>query len=202
MRARAHDAWAAVAVAVVVAVVSGCAPRFPRNDPEDLDVAVRDIPQGAAPVYLWHGEHNDLRTYWGRLAVTLEVAAYLPPGWKQAGDGFWRVEAQTTEGKPLPFIGVIHRYVNENGTPLASLVPGIDLRKAPTGLYIVIDPQVELKDGRVAAIRPMAYVADISNHAWTPFRPKIFLFPDAPSKITPPPENVPEPIRGTPIQMD
>ncbi len=163
---------------------------------------MRAIPKGAATIHSWRGERTDLKTYWGDQKVFIHVSAHLPEDWNKSGDGYWEVKAQNAEGKSIPFVGVIRRYVNENGTELAVLVPPLDLQRAPDGLYLVIIPNVEIRDGSVSSIRPSAMLSEIRNHSFKPFRVKILLFPEQESALTPAPEPLPDIPSGTPIPVD
>ena len=190
-------------VLLTLALASGCDPysSLPRIRIEKLPLMVPEFPADAAPVYAWSGEHPQLFTYWGKQSVTISATAHFPPDWKHGGDGFWRVKAENGEGKPLPFIGVIRRYVNENGTTLGVLVPKIDLMVMPDGLYVVIDPGVTLEQGEIVRIEPIAAIAEIRGQRFTPFRFPLPLVPETPSDLTPAPPPPPEIPEGTPIPV-
>jgi len=190
-------------LALSLCLAMGCAPHqsLPRIRTDKLPLAVRAIPADAAPVYSWRGEHPQLFTYWGRQSVTVSAAAHFPRNWRNAGDEFWNVTAENGEGKPLPFVGVVRRYVNENGTTLGVIVPKVDLRRMPDGLYIVIDPNVTLEAEKIVRIEPVAAVAEIRDHLFTPFQFPLPLIPETPSALTPAPPPRPEIPDGTPFPV-
>ncbi len=163
---------------------------------------MRSIPEGAAPIYAWHGSRTGLKTYWGDQDLSVHVAAHLPSDWKQPGDGCWEVTAKNAEGKHIPFLGLVHTYLNENGNEMAVLVPPIDLQEVPDGLYTVIIPNVEARDGEIASVRPTALLFEVRHHSFKPFRVKIPLMPEQESALTPKPEEIPEVPAGTPIPID
>ena len=158
------------------------------------------IPQGASPVCAWHGSRSDLQTYWGLQQAVVEVRGYLPENYKDARDGFWEVKARSGDGKPIPFVGVIRRYLNENGTQLAEIVPKVDQDKIPDCLCVVIDPNVKLDGGKVASIQPVAIIYEIRDHEIKPYRMKVPLIPESESALTPKPV-VPDTPKGTPIPV-
>jgi len=182
---------------------AGCAgfPSLPRVKTDYVESLHRPIPENAPAVHTWHGSRDDLKTYWGDQAVTVTAKAYVPDDWQQAGDAFWSVTGASGEGKPLPFLGVIHRYVNEFGTKLANIVPPFDLNRISDGLYIVIDTGIELEDGRVIRIQPTAIITEIRGHRIMPFRPHVRLFPENETDLTPAPEPLRTP-QGTPMAVD
>ena len=180
-------------------LLAGCSTGLPDVRQDRLGQQMRDIPRGAAPIHSWYGSRADLHTYWGLQEVSVSATAYLPEDWKNPGDGYWRVEAQNAEGKNIPFIGVIRKYVNENGNEVSVLVPELDLNRAPDGLYLTILPNVELRDSRVVCLRPDAVLCEIRHHTFKPFRVRIPLIPENESPLTPIPEPLPEIPAGTPI---
>lgn len=194
--------WWMAAAAILLSGCAGRYPPLPRIRPEVLGLRLRSIPAGAAPTYSWRGARNKVQAYWSDQNIFARVEAYFPPDWAHPGDGFWEVRAENAEGKPIPFIGVIHRYRNENGTEIAVLVPPFDLLKAPDGLYLVIDPNIEIRDGAIARIRPLAMVIEIRDHCFKPFRVKMPLFPEQESERTPRPDPLPVPPAGTPIPVE
>jgi len=186
-----------LAVAALVAAASGCSTSMPtvrQSQPAPL-------PANASPTFAWSGERDDLRTYWGPQDVSVEVSAWIPEDWADPYDGAWRVAGRNAEGKPLPFLGVIRRYKNENGTELAEIVPPVDLRKVKDCLYFTIDPRIETRDGKVVAIRPMALVVEVRRHTFTPFVVKVPLVPREVTELTPAPE-VFQKASGTAISVD
>ena len=190
-----------VIVAAGVAIVGCNSHVLPRNDPADLPLALQNIPEGATPVHSWKVAHRKLYTYWDIQQAWIEASAHFPKAWRRPGDGFWRVKAENGEGKPLPFLGVIVRYTNKNGTELAMVVPAVDLDKIPDGLYIVIEPNVTLKDGRIVKIQPEACVVEVRDHSFKPFQFKLPLVPDKETPLTPAPKLLPEEPEGTPIPV-
>jgi hypothetical protein len=184
--------------------VVGCAAGLPRIRTETFERRLPATPADAAPVFAWKGARADLKTYWGDQEAYVLARAYFPPASEQQGEGIWRVEGRNHEGKPLPFLGVIHKYVNESGTELAEILPRLDLSAVPDGLYLAVLPGVEVTDGKIAAIRPTVYLYEIRGHAWKPFRVRIPLVPEKESPLTPapPPSDMPAPLKGTPIPVD
>ena len=194
---------AGICVAIAVLTV-GCVTGLPEIRQDFIGDWPRGrIPTGAAPLYSWQGSRDDLKTYWGDQQVSVRVTAYLPDvSWKEPGDGYWQVTAENGERKPIPFIGVVRKYRNERGTELAVLVPPLDLNKAPDGLYLVIVPGVETRDGSISCIRPTAQLREIRHHTFKPFCAPIPLMPMQESPVTPRPEDIPETPTGTPIPID
>jgi len=185
-----------------MASLAGCRSGLPIVNQERLGIELRDISTCEGSVYSWHGTRSGLMTYWGKQEISLDVEAWLPDDWKQPGDGAWRVEAHNAEGKPLPFIGVIRTYTNENGDIQAVFVPPLDLDKAPDGLYIIVQPGIETQADKVTVIRPTALLYEIRDHVFRPFRVKIPLSPSVESALTPNPEPLPQIPAGTPISID
>ena len=187
---------------VAVVLLAGCTSGLPIVDQERLDLELPDISTHDGPVHSWYRSRSRLMTYWGEQQISLDVKARLPDDWKQPGDGAWHVETNNAEGKPLPFIGVVRTYTNENGDMQAVFVPALDLDKAPDGLYVIVQPGIETQDGSVTSIRPTALIYEIRDHTFRPFRVKIPLFPAQESILTPNPEALPEIPAGTPIRID
>ena len=190
-----------VAAAVLLA---GCADysRLPTIHVDRLGQQSRTIPADAAPLYSWSASRAGLKTYWGHQSVSIHAVAFVPDTWTNAGDEFWKVETWNSEGKTIPFIGVVRRYLNEQGTELSVVVPPLDLDKAPDGLYLVIDPNITVKDCKVQSIQPIALLTEIRHHAFKPFQVRIPLVPEQESPVTPKPPSIPEPPPGTPIPVD
>ncbi len=166
-------------------------------------VYTRIVPEGASPVYKWHGSSTGLKTYWNDTAVSLTVSAYFPETWKHAGDGFWTVEGKTGRDEPIFFIGIVRRYVNQNGTELAKIVPEVPLDRLNDWVFFVIDPNVTMEDGRITSIEPMAHLRQVLDHSITPwFNAKVLLVPEKESPLTPSPDLPPEDWPGTPVAID
>jgi len=189
-------------IALLLTALVGCGTGLPRIRVERLALTVKPIPENASPVHQWTGSRSGLRTYWGEQAITCRVAAFVPDHWTQPGDGFWQVEACNTEGKPIPYIGVLKRYRNENETRLAVIVPEFDLSAAPDGLYLIVEPGIGAQHGKIASIRPTAFLVEIRDGYFKPFRVMIPLRPTRESPLTPAPPPFPEPPSGTPIALD
>jgi len=189
------------ATAALVGLV-GCASGLPVVDESALGIEMSDLSECDAPIYTWHGERDQLMTYWGPQQVSVDVTAALPMDWKEPGDGAWKVEAHNAEGKCLPFVGVIHTYTNEKGETQAVFVPPLDLNKASDCLYIIIEPGIEIEADKISVIRPAGYVYEIRDHTFRPFRVKIPLYPAKASELTPDPEPLPEVPAGTPIAIE
>jgi len=164
----------------------------------------RTIPEGASPIYKWHGERSSsLRTYWGDEAVSLTASAFFPDTWERPGDGYWEAEGRTGEGKPIPFIGTVLWYENEKGTRLSKIVPPVDVDVLKDWIYFVIDPNVTKEDGKITSIEPVAHLRQVRDHRISPwFNAEVRLFPEKPSALTPAPERLPEEPEGTPIAID
>ena len=141
----------------------------------------------AESIYSWHGSAKKLRTYWGIKDAEIEVQAYFPSNWEQAGDARWQVEASTKSGEPLPFIGILRRYKNRNNTKLAKIIPPLDLTQVKDGLYIVIHPGVKKSEKGIKKIAPTAYICEIRDQAFQPFRIEIPLIPEEVTAVTPAP---------------
>jgi len=165
-------------------------------------VYTRTIPEGASPVYAWRGSRNDIVSYWKDRAVTISAKAHFPEGWKQPGDGYWNVTGTTDKGRPIPFIGVLLWQPTVEGTRRPMIVPGFDINKVADGLYCFIEPNVTVANGKITCIEPVAYVCEIRDHMFKPFRPKVPLVPEEESPLTPAPELPPPAPEGTPIPMD
>ena len=189
-------------VATVI-LLAGCSGGLPEIRQESLAQQIRNIPKDAAPLYSWQGSRDDLKTYWGDQAVSVRVKAFLPEKtWQQAGDGYWQVSAENSEGTRIPFIGVIHKYADQSGKESAVFLPPLDLNKAPDGLYLVIIPNIEMREGKIASIRPEASLREIRNHCFKPFAAPVPLIPQQESALTPKPAPRPAPPPGTPIPID
>lgn len=191
---------ACVQCAVAAWAVAGCTSLHPKLPANTVESKIAAIPEGAAPVLSWRRERKGFKTYWGDQDLLIEVSAYLPEGWRHGGDGFWRVKAVNAEGTPIPFLGVIRRYVDEKGTELAVIVPKVDLKRLSDGLYLAVIPGVEKEGEKIKAIRPKAMLYQIRRHAFTPFRVKIPLIPRKGSALTPRPE-IKEAPEGTPAPL-
>ena len=105
----------------------------------DREIEQRSIPEDPrnGTVLTWRGSREDLYTFWGRQEVTARVLAYLPKDWSEPGDGIWRALVRNRESKPLPFLGVLRRSGKES-----RIVPPMDLKQLPDGLYSLILPGV------------------------------------------------------------
>ena len=187
---------------IAVGCLSGCATGLPAVRTDWLHTETLAIPAGVAPVHSWRASRSGLKTFWGEQTVTIRAKGYLPPGRSQPGDGLWEVTAANHEGKAIPFLGCLRSFVNENGTEVAEVLPRFDLDEAPDGLYVVLVPGIEAKDGTVASVRPHVLLREIRDHSWKPFSVRIPLIPEKESPLTPRPqgEDTPEPA-GTPIPM-
>ena len=167
------------------------------------------IKTNASPTFNWYGSRTALQTYWGEQDVSVAVSAYVPDGCTRPEQTQWDVKARNAEGKPLPFIGLIRRYTNENGTELATLVspaetPPIDVSKLPDCLYVLIDPQIQMENGKLKSIRPAAVVREVRRHYFMPFQAKVPLTPEHVTPITPAPDDLPgTPVpTGTPVTVE
>ena len=192
----------AVALAAAAAgCKSGPLSPLPQVEPVDLSPALGSIPQGASPVFSWRGFRTDLATYWDRQAVTVNVQAHIPAVPRPIYEGYWSVECRNAEGKLIPFIGVLARYRNENGTELAKVAPEVDTSTVKDCLYVVIEPNVTRRDGKVVSIRPTAYIVESRRRGWTPLLVKVPLYPEDESTLTPLPDPLPPEPKGTPIAV-
>ena len=180
-------------------LLTGCTAGLPRLRTEPFEKRIAAIPDGAAPLLSWHGGRRGLKTYWYDQDIAVEVTAYLPPDWRNPGDGCWRAKAVNGEGKPIPFLGVVRNYTNESGNPAAVLVPPLSLDEVADGLYLTITPDVRLDGGRILSVSPTATVVEIRRQVFRPFRVKIPLIPDHESELTPAPPPLPTKPAGTPI---
>lgn len=195
--------WLAPVAALVCLL--GCAssrPPLPVINVNRLGQKIPEIPPSAAFVYRWDGGNDHLMTFWGKQKVSIEVTGYVPESYKDPGDDRWALKARNTRGTPIPYVGVVHSYVDENGTHLSMLVPELNLDKAPDGLYFCIVPNITLKGGRVKSICPTAVIFEIRNHSVKPFRVKIPLTPLQDSPLTPKPPPPPKVPAGTPIPVE
>ncbi len=192
--------------AALLCLAAGCGTttNFPKLSDQQYRARVPAIPAGAAPVFAWRGSRQNLQTYWGLQSVSVEVSAHFPPTWQNPGDGFWSVAGKTGENRPLPFLGVVKRHQNENGTELTLLVPPLDLNSVRDGLYLVLVPGVarDPQHGSIAAITPELHLCEIRRHAFKPFRVRIPLEPLQASPLTPTPEVLPPLAIGTPIPLN
>jgi len=193
----------ALVVAVTGLILAGCTSGMPRIRADFLQRAE----VSASPSLKWQGSRTGLKTYWGDQGVSISVTAHVPETCERPDQTQWTVDARNAEGKPLPFIGLLHRYVNENGTQLAVLVspapcPPVETNSLPDCLYVVIDPGIERENGRVTSIRPTAIIREIRRHSFMPFQVTIPLIPEQESTLTPKPEPVNETPVGTPIGVE
>jgi len=184
--------WLVFAAAAIAGCkTSGDAIRGGNTPPKEM--------QGASRHFNWHGSRANLKTYWGDQDVSVYASATLPENYSRPEDGVWEVKASNDEGKTIPFIGVMRRYVNENGTPLAVVVPPLNLAKTPDNLYVVIDPNVTTENGKIKSVQPTALICEIRRHAFMPFRVKVPLVPETDSDLTPRPELTFDTPAGTPL---
>ena len=190
--------WASLAAAGVM--LCGCASGRPELPLNTVEFKAPAIPDGAAPVFCWRGGRTGLATYWGDQDLFVDVSAHLPVAWKRGGDGFWRVRALSGEGKPVPFLGVVRRYISETGAELAVIVPELDLSRLGDGLYLAILPGVKKQGGKIHTIQPTAILYEIRNHVFKPFRVKVPLIPERESPVTPRPV-IREVPAGTPVPL-
>lgn len=191
------------AVLIGAMFLTACARTLPQVDEAALGQNMPRIEEGASPLLAWSGARNEVSTYWGKLSVSVRAEVWLPPVWKQPGDERWRVTAETGQGVRLPFIGVVRPYVSEKGETLAELWPGLNLTRAPDGLYIIIYPNIVADDGKVVSVAPVAAVREIRGSAFKPFEIKIPLLPAQESPLTPKPDwQPPKPPSGTPIPVN
>jgi len=191
-----------VCAAALSALGSGCSTGLPHVRTRNFELRIAPIPEGATPVFSWSGSRDDLKTYWGDQEISFRVSAWLPDDWRNAGDGRWRVEGRNAEGKPIPFLGVIHTDISESGSKTSVLIPPLDLSRVPDGLYVAIIPEVKLEGGRIVTVQPAAMLYEIRNHAFKPFRVRIPLAPARESELTPPPIPLPKKPVGSPIPVD
>ena len=167
------------------------------------------IKTNASPTFNWYGSRTALQTYWGPQDVSVSVSAYVPDGCSKPEQTQWDVKARNAEGKPIPFIGLIQRYTSENGTKLAKLaspgdVPPVDLGELPDCLYVLIDPQIQMEDGKLKSIQPVAFIREVRRHYLMPFQVKVPLNPEHDTSITPKPEDPksPPPPIGLPVSIE
>jgi hypothetical protein len=194
-----------LAPGLALACLLGCAssrPSLPVINVNRLGQKIPEIPPSAAFVYRWGGENDHLMTFWGKQKVSIEVTGYVPESYKEPGDDRWTLKARNSRGTPIPYVGVVRSYVDENGTHLSMLVPELNLDKAPDGLYFCIVPNITLKSGRVESICPTAVIFEIRNHSIKPFQVKIPLTPLQDSSLTPTPPTPPKVPAGTPIPVE
>jgi len=156
---------------------------------------------GASPTINWYGSKTKIKTYWGEQDVSVSASAFIPQDCRKPEDVQWDAAAKNVEGKPIPFIGVVRKYRNENGTELAVLSPPINLARMHDCLYVAIDPRIEMADGKVKSMRPVALVCEIRDHAFMPFQMKVALIPESESELTPRPETMEDVPVGTPISV-
>jgi hypothetical protein len=193
-----------VALALSGFWLAGCRTgQVPGVDASWFEARLSPIPNGAAPVYAWHGQRQGLKTYWGDQDVRVAVQAHIPADWAAAGDGFWMVKGETAGGRVLAFLGLVHEYQNENGTDVAVLVPEIDLDKVKDGLYLVCLPGVTMAGDQsgVTEVAPKLLLCEIRNHSFKPFRVEIPLRPQQTTDVTPDPGEWPLAPVGTPIPI-
>jgi len=183
-------------LAAAVAALAGC--KSSSQEIFDASAQPKEI-SGASLALNWHGSRSNLNTRWGRHGVLMDVAARLPEAYSKPEDGIWQVKARTEDGRVMPFIGVLHRYTNENGTPLAVVVPAFELSKMRDSLYVVIDPNVTTEDGKIKTVQPEALIYEIHRHAFMPFRLKVPLVPQTESAMTPMPDLPDYAPVGTPV---
>jgi len=196
-RMRKASGWILLVIGMILA---GCVSQtLPVIRAESLGQTHAVIPEGAAPVFFWTGSRAGLKTYWMDQAITTRVRAWAPASLKSESDIVWEASAQNGEGKPIPFVGVLRRYRSEHGTELTVLVPPLDLMRTPDGLYLVVLPNVTVKDKKLACLQPVAQIREIRQHVFKPFRVGIPLVPEEISALTPAPEPLPETPAGTPI---
>ncbi len=189
-------------VAALLSVVSfvGCrSTELPRLSSEHAEQRPPSLPEGAAPVYSWAGQRVGLRSYWYAQDVQVELKAWFPPQVERATDIRWEVSAVNSEGKPLPFLGVVQPYVNENGNELYQVVPEVDLDSLPDCLYVLLEPGLTLEEGKVVEAVPTAVVTEVRDHNFKPFRVRVPLAPREVSALTPAPEPIPDAPSGTAI---
>ena len=177
-------------LALFCLLAAGCSasPYDPLPD-IDREISQRSVPEDPrnGTVLTWRGSRKDLYTFWGRQEVTTRVLAYLPKDWKEPGDGIWRARVRNQESKPLPFLGLLRRSGKES-----RIVPPVDLKRLPDGLYSLILPGVELGNGEIASVMPRLFLCEIREGRFQPFRIGIPLHPLEESPLTGPPPQQPK----------
>ncbi len=167
----------------VVSVAGGCSTGLPTIDTRRLG----KVEMAASPTCNWYGSAINLKTHWGEQDVLAYVSVLLPDNWQQPGDATWHVKAQNAQGRPIPFLGVLRRYRNEDGTESVMIVPPPE-KKLPDCLYLLIDPNITIEGGKIKSIRPVAILREVRKGAFTPSREKIQLIPDRDSEVAPMPD--------------
>ena len=185
-----------VALAVIGA---GCSSELPRLDPTRYERQFPPIPDGAAPVLSWSGERLELHSYWYEQDVHVSVRAWFPENMTKASDARWVVRAQSGEGKPLPFLGFATTYRTDTGLEKRMLDQDVDLKHAEDGLYVVLMPDMTLRDGKLERIVLDAWIYEIRDNLFMPFNARVPLVPEHVTDRTPLPKPIPAKPAGTMI---
>jgi len=176
---------------VAILFATGCSsiPKLPNNKAVVSGLPV--ISEGASPVYSWRSTQL-AHTYWGAQEVTVSARAHVP---QPPQDAVWEARAHNSQGKNIPYLGIVHKRKTESGEDVRMM---IDPKDFPDGLYVAIDPNITVADGQVAAIQPVAVLLEIRKHIFKPFACKVPLVPEQDSPLTPRPEIKTEP-EGTTV---
>ena len=178
--------WPAAFIALC-ALAGGCSSN--QRLPDGKKVVIEnlpDIPPDASPVFAWTIRKIVPHTYWRAQEILVQVRAHLPADYREVKDGLWEAKAQNAEGKVIPFIGVMRKRQTESGRDVYE-VPKLEMQRMTDGLYVAIDPNVTLADGKVASILPVAVLLEIRKHMLQPFRYRLPLIPQQDSPLTPRP---------------
>ncbi len=169
---------------------------------KQLAERLQPLPDDAAPILSWQAARSNLATYWGTQEVKVRLRGFIPEDWRQTGDARWELAAESNGGRNVPFLGVIHNYTNENGTKLKTVLPELDLKLLPDGLYMLLEPGIEKNsDGHLGTISPVAVLCEIRNHTFKPFQVKFHMVPAVASALTPMPAALPAAPPGTPVPV-
>jgi hypothetical protein len=190
---------------MMLPAAAGCGSLYDRLPANAAPVAEKRAVPADARTLGWHAQTGTLKTFWGDQAITLRCRGAFPATWREPGDELWTVQAANQDGTAVPFAGVLSRGTGKEGQKVTEVRPPLDFAKLRDGIYLLIEPQVKLADGKIAEVRLTALLTEIRKHGFMPWRVKVPLVPDEESALTPKPAEPPPgefpSTTGTPVPL-
>jgi len=190
-RRRTTPARYALPAALLVAAL-GCSIILPATDKEHRGAAL----PGASSTCNWYGSSIDVMTQWGRQDICVYASVRLEQDedggyrWPAISPNDWYVTIWNSQGRRLPFVGLLEIRQDADGSDVLQVVTETDVASLKDGLYALIKPNVTTKAGVVAEIRPTIAVRELRGGQWGGLEIEIPLIPAEKSEITPMPELV------------
>ena len=192
-------------IPAMLLAAAGCAGPYDRLPANPSPLAEKRAAPADAQLLGWHAKTGTLKTFWGDQIITLRCRGAFPGAWRQPGDEVWTVEAANQDGTAMPFAGVLCRTTGKEGQKVTEVRPPLDVAGLRAGLYLFLEPQVKLAEGRIAEVRLSALLVEVRKHGFMPFQVRIPLVPDAESALTPKPTEPPPgefpSTTGTPVPL-